>query len=122
MKKILVVEDESVIRMVLKILLKEKGHMVHEASNGEIALSLVEKNQFDLILMDLHMPVMSGYKTIKTLREKKMDMFVVAITASMTEEDKNEALELGFDDCILKNFDDNFNNQIDQFLGRALPG
>ncbi|BBM87802.1 response regulator [Candidatus Uabimicrobium amorphum] len=116
MKTILLVEDEKVIRTVLKILLEEKGHEVYEVDNGKKALSILEDKDFDLILMDLHMPVMSGFKAIRKLRENNCHTQAIAITASMTEEDKNKAVEAGFNDCIVKDFNATFNESIERFL------
>ena len=116
MKRVLLVEDEKVIRTVLKILIEEIGHEVHEVDNGEKALAAVAESEFDLILMDLHMPVMSGLKAMKKLRANNCQILTIAITASMTEEDKCKALEAGFDDCIVKDFNEQFNEHIERFL------
>lgn len=116
MKKILLVEDEKVIRTVLKILIEEKGHEVHDVDNGEKALLAVKEREFDLILMDLHMPVMSGLKAMRQLRANNCQTLTIAITASMTEQDKNNALDAGFDDCIVKDFNAHFNEYIERFL------
>ena len=116
MKRILLVEDENVIRMVLKIMLEEKGHKVDEVENGQEAIALNAENDFDLILMDLHMPVMSGFKAIRKLRENGYQKYAIAITASMTKEDHSNAVSAGFDDCVLKNFEDEFYQVIEKYL------
>lgn len=104
-KKILVVDDVSINRTLLKLMLKRYGLDVEEASNGEAALKVLESWTADMILMDLSMPVMDGIETVKAIRSNgiKNRPKIIAVTA--TQRYSREELEkVGFDDLMQKPF------------------
>jgi len=102
---ILLVEDNIANRYLVKEILKKyKGVNVDEASNGLEALDLLEKNSYDLILLDLQMPKMDGYETLRHIQEndKLKDVPVLAFTAMAFKKEIDKLLDLGFTDVILK--------------------
>ena len=105
MDKILVVDDEKSVRMVLGNLLKNEGYEVIEAENGKEALELVQKENPHVILMDIRMPVMGGLDAVKTLKgdEKTKRIPILVITAA--GESKAEAAKADVDDFLQKPFD-----------------
>jgi len=107
-KKILVVEDNEINRLVARKFLEGWGLMVDEAENGKIAIDRIKKNHYDLIIMDLQMPVMDGYKStriIKTMEQGKYaHLPIVALTASILVDVKSKVLEAGLDDYLIKPF------------------
>jgi signal transduction histidine kinase/CheY-like chemotaxis protein len=107
-KKILLVEDIEINRMVIEGLLENSGAIIIEAENGKVACDkfLQSGGDFDLIFMDIHMPEMGGYTATETIR--KMDIAsaktvpIVAMTASVFREDVEKCLEAGMNDHIGK--------------------
>lgn len=105
-KKILVVDDVSINRTLLKLMLKRYGLEVQEASNGEAAMNILESWTADTILMDLSMPVMDGIETVKAIRAKgnpNGDSKIIAVTATQRYS-KEELKNVGFDDLMQKPF------------------
>lgn len=100
--RILVVEDNAINATILISFLKRWGVLVKEAENGIHALELLRFHKFDLILMDLEMPQMDGYATIKKIRETDTKIPVLAFTASLLEDMESLINEAGFDDYVLK--------------------
>ena len=105
-KRILVVEDNKVNRVIFSLMLKNLQVVVDEAENGLDALALIEKNKYDLVLMDIQMPVMDGPATLETIRRKYGDAIpVIALTAAAFKSEVIHLLNLGFSDCITKPID-----------------
>ena len=104
---VLLVEDNKVNILVASKFLQNWGANLDVAENGEIAVSKVKEKSFDLILMDLQMPVMDGYTATTTIRSFNKEIPIIALTASVMLEKKDKALELGMNDYILKPFDPN---------------
>ncbi len=105
-KKILIVEDNKVNRVIFSLMLKNLHAYVDEAENGLDALELIEKNQYDLVLMDIQMPVMDGPSTLANIRKKYGDDIpVIALTAAAFKSEVIHMLNLGFADCITKPID-----------------
>lgn len=102
-KTILVADDKSSVRNLVRDYLESEGFRVVVASNGEDALYSARKEKPDLILLDIMMPGMSGYEFLKTYR-KERETPVILLTAKMEETDKVLGLELGADDYITKPF------------------
>ncbi len=102
--RILVVEDIADNRRLLIEILTAIGFEVKEATNGVEALCLWENWNPHLIFMDLRMPVMDGFTTIKLIREKpqSQDTIIIALTASVFNEEKDQVLKIGCDDFIGK--------------------
>ncbi|MFY8021711.1 MAG: response regulator [Bacteroidia bacterium] len=104
--KILIVEDNKMNQIVTNQLLKKWNASTNSAYNGSEALNILEENNFDLILMDLQMPVMDGYETTKKIKEQKKwnKIPIIALTADAFPEIKKQALEVGMDEFITKPF------------------
>ncbi len=103
MKKILVIDDKSNVRTLVREYLTEQGFMVSTAENGQIALYTARQEKPDLILLDIMMPEMDGFEFIRIYR-KESDTPIILLTARMEESDKVVGLELGADDYITKPF------------------
>jgi len=104
MQRILIVEDEPNMRMGLKDNLEFEGYEVATAADGEEGLSLIVNNLFDLIILDVMMPKISGFDVCKRVREKGIRTPIILLTAKGEEIDKIVGLELGADDYITKPF------------------
>ena len=102
--KVLLVEDNEINMELANELLSNNGIMVELAYDGQEALNLINKNRFDLVLMDCQMPVMDGYETTRKIRadERLRDIPVLAMTANAMTGDKRKALEAGMNDHIAK--------------------
>ncbi len=103
---ILVVEDESDIRELISFTLTFSGFEVISATNGEEALELAAEDSFDLILLDVRMPSLSGYDTCRKMRKMKRskDTPIVFLSAKGQEQDMQAGLAAGADQYILKPF------------------
>lgn len=104
MAKILVVEDEMHMRIGLKDNLEFESFEVDLAEDGQKGLDLLEKNSYDLILLDVMMPKMSGFDVCKQARKSGVTTPIIFLTAKGEEIDKVLGLELGADDYITKPF------------------
>lgn len=103
--KILIVEDDKVNLMVLALMLKEKGHLVESAINGSEALLLHANNQYDVIFMDIQMPIMDGIEATLKIREREGEgrhTPIIALTAYALAGDRERFLSYGFDEYIPK--------------------
>jgi CheY-like chemotaxis protein len=125
-KKILIVEDNEINRLVARKFLEGWGLIVDEAENGKIAVELVRKNPYDLIIMDLQMPVMDGYQAtriIKTMNQGRYARIpIVALTASILVDVKSRVKEAGLDDYLIKPFNaPDLNRMITNFLMQKNP-
>lgn len=103
MAKILVVDDESKIREVIREYAEFDGHAVDEAEDGMQAISRVKENNYDIIILDIMMPKLDGYSTCKEIKKLK-DIPVIMLSARSEEYDKLFGFELGVDDYIVKPF------------------
>jgi len=103
MKKILVVDDKSNVRTLVREYLTEQGFLVATAENGQMALYAARHEKPDLILLDIMMPEMDGFEFIRTFRNE-CHTPIILLTARMEESDKVVGLELGADDYITKPF------------------
>jgi two-component system KDP operon response regulator KdpE len=101
--RILVVDDEPQIRRVLKSALSGQGYEVFDARTGEEALHLFRERRFDLLLLDVNMPGMSGLETCRQIRPTS-DVAIIMLTVRDAEQDKVDALDAGADDYITKPF------------------
>ena len=100
-RNILVVDDEKEIADLLEIHLMSQDYDVTKAHTGAECIELLNKNKFDLILLDVMMPKMDGLETLKRIRESS-NVPVIMVTAKTTEKDKIQGLTLGADDYITK--------------------
>jgi len=105
---ILVVDDDELNQRMMRLLLKREGHLVECVSNGLEALNAVKSQTFDIVLMDLQMPVMDGVEASRRIREWEESgghTFIVALTASYLPERGRELFEAGIDNYMSKPFD-----------------
>jgi CheY-like chemotaxis protein len=105
--KILIVEDEVLIRTLLNEYLSNSPHRITNAINGQEAVELVQSNEFDLVIMDLRMPVMDGYSATQKIRSWETRQFrkplpIVALSASVMVEDVEQCLSSGFNSHLGK--------------------
>ena len=103
MIKILIVDDEEMIRAVLREYVEFEGNQAYEASDGMEAVRLCRENDYDLILMDIMMPHLDGFSAVKEIKKTK-DIPVIMLSARGEEYDKLFAFELGVDDYVTKPF------------------
>ncbi|MET0316156.1 MAG: response regulator [Rhodococcus fascians] len=103
-RRILVVEDTPLNMKLVREVLQFKGYHVLEATSGEEGLRIAETDRPDLILMDLQLPGMDGYETLRRLRESALapDVKVVAVTAFAMAEDRARVAAAGFDGYVEK--------------------
>ena len=102
--RVLIVEDNEINASILRNFLRKWQIQVKEAITGIHALELIKYHKFDLILMDLEMPEMNGYQTLKIIREKNIEIPVIAFTATLLENMESLVTEAGFTDYMLKPF------------------
>ncbi len=102
--KILLAEDNMINQMVALEMLKDAGYEVELAENGQEALDRLEHGSWDLVLMDIHMPVMDGTEAVKIIRsQKKYDSIpIIAVTANVVKKDHERYLKLGMNEVITK--------------------
>lgn len=105
MKRILVVDDEDKMRRLLELSLKNLGHAVIQAEDGEAALAAFDESPCDLVLTDLRMPRLDGLGLLKALRERGAEVAVIVLTAYGTIESAVEAMKLGASDYIIRPFE-----------------
>ncbi|MEQ9166882.1 MAG: response regulator transcription factor [Fulvivirga sp.] len=104
MANILIVEDEPAMQLGLKDNLQFEGYNVTIASDGQTGLDKILTNQFDLVLLDVMLPNISGFDVCKNARSKGIDTPIILLTARGEEIDKVLGLELGADDYMTKPF------------------
>lgn len=105
---ILVVDDDELNRYLMHILLSREGHHVEVASNGLEAFNIVKSKKFDIVFMDLQMPIMDGVEASQKIREWEsggVSTFIVALTASYLPERGEKLFEAGIDNYIPKPFE-----------------
>jgi two-component system KDP operon response regulator KdpE len=101
--RILVVDDDPQIRRVLKVALSGQGFEVDDAKDGETALQKLRQLRFDLVLLDINMPGMSGLEVCRTIRTAS-EIAIIMLTVRDNERDTVEALDAGADDYVTKPF------------------
>jgi len=105
-RRILLVEDNAVNRLVAQLLLEKRGHRVVVAGNGREALDLLAQQSIDLVLMDVQMPEMGGIEATEALREKEkrtgQRLPVVAMTAGAMKGDEERCRQAGMDGYVVK--------------------
>ena len=120
---ILYVEDNADNRSLVRRVLESEGYSVTEAANANQALTSLQNNQPNLILMDINMPTTDGYALTSQIRAlpnfKKIP--IIAVTANVMRGDRERSLEAGCDGYIQKPIDiDTLTQQIERYLARSL--
>lgn len=111
MKKVLIGEDSSVIQNLAKKILEFQNFEITSAKNGQEVLNHLEKSKFDVVLLDINMPVMDGMDCVKAIRANKNEsiakMPVIAITGNARNYTKEDFEQAGFNEMLAKplNFD-----------------
>jgi CheY-like chemotaxis protein len=104
-KKILVVEDNSINQMLVRHSLSKSGFIVDVANNGSHALTFIESNKYDVILMDLFMPELDGYQTTKIIRDElHLSLPIIAMTALAIKGEIEKCMDLGMNGYVSKPF------------------
>jgi two-component system, OmpR family, KDP operon response regulator KdpE len=101
--RVLIVDDDLSFRRVVRTMMAAKGYEVSEARNGTEALEHVRAAKYDLLLLDINMPEMTGVEVCREIR-KTSEVPIIMLTVRNTESDKVEALDAGADDYITKPF------------------
>jgi PAS domain S-box-containing protein len=105
--KVLVVEDVLLNQLLIKIILLDFGFDIEMADNGKIAIDLLQNNEYDIILMDLQMPVMNGFETTLYIRNVlNSNIPIIALTADVTTADVEKCTAVGMNDYISKPIDE----------------
>ncbi len=107
MPKILCVDDSKIVLTVLEAILVPSGHQVILSESGEEALKIISQQKFDLVLLDVNMPGLSGFEVCKRIKddERYRNIPVVLMTGSKAKEDRIKGIEAGAEDFIRKPFD-----------------
>lgn len=102
---ILIVEDEQRLAEILQKQLHESGFTSDIASDGYVGRRLMEKNAYDLVILDINLPLMNGYELCKEIRKFNVSIPIIMLTALGTSDNKLIGFESGADDYVLKPFD-----------------
>lgn len=109
--KLLIVDDDAIIRMVIEKFALRKGWKVNLAEDGKAALDAYQKQKFDIIIMDCQMPVLDGYKTTGEIRQLESQRGthtpIISLTANALEGVRETCLNAGMDDYLTKPVDAN---------------
>jgi two-component system alkaline phosphatase synthesis response regulator PhoP len=104
-RRILLVEDEPTLAMALMDRLEAEGYAVDGASTGELALERAANDTFDLVMLDIMLPGQDGFEVCRQLRQQRLDIPILMLTARSLILDKVVGLKLGADDYVTKPFD-----------------
>ncbi|CAN1556021.1 Signal transduction histidine kinase, dimerisation/phosphoacceptor domain [Flavobacteriaceae bacterium] len=103
--KVLVVEDNHINQLITKKTIEKNNYTCIVVDDGYKALEILENEEFDIILMDINMPLMNGFETSRRIREKGIETPIIALTAFDKNEITDEALQSGMNDIIVKPFE-----------------
>lgn len=101
MKKILIAEDNDSNYILMTYILK-KYYQFERAKNGQEAVEMAENGEYDIVLMDIKMPVMDGLEATKAIKESLPDLPIIALTANAFDSDRQLAMEAGCNDFLSK--------------------
>ena len=118
-KQILLLEDDSFFRRLIRGYLEGDGYKVTTAEDGKIGLDRLDETEFDLIVSDLEMPVMDGWDFLKHVRQgtHQQDVPAMALTSLDTDKDRKRAMECGFDRYEVKLDRQRFLTTVAELLG-----
>ena len=124
--RVLLVEDNEINQLYASTLLRNLGCVCDIAGDGSIALQKLANEKYDLVLMDIQMPVLDGYETARTIRqsgEAYAHLPIIAITANASEQDRQKSLEAGMNDQLSKPFrPDDLRIVLERFAGGSHAG
>jgi CheY-like chemotaxis protein len=103
--KVLVVEDNKINQMVTRKILENNNFKVQVVDDGIAALGVLQKKKFDMILMDINMPIINGFETTRRIRATGNDTPIIALTAYDKGEITEDAISSGMNDIIIKPFE-----------------
>ena len=107
MARILVIDDQELVRLAIRVALEEKDHEVVEAENGEVGFNLQKDHSFDVVVTDMLMPVQEGIETITQLKENFQNLKIIAISGRARANGVDHlkaAVDLGADKVLAKPF------------------
>ena len=106
MYKVLIVEDDPMVAMINEQFVSRHKDftVVEKCGDGESALEFLEENKVDLVIMDVYMPVMDGFETLRQIRKRQIEVDVIMVTAANETEALKEGLHLGVVDYLVKPF------------------
>lgn len=117
MSKMLVVDDNPQNLYLARFLLEQGGHEIIEAYNGQEAVDKVKSDVFDLVLMDIQMPIMDGLEATRLIKDMKPEQIVVALTAKVMSGDREAILGAGCDGVVEKPIEPtNFLSRVEGYL------
>lgn len=104
--KILVAEDNPLNQKIATILLQKQGAEVTTVFDGQAAVNELKSKPYDVVLMDIHMPIMDGYEATRIIREEIHSIIpVIALSASDFDDEKKLCIDAGMNECITKPFE-----------------
>jgi CheY-like chemotaxis protein len=119
--KLLIVDDQEYNILILKKILSDWNIQIEVASNGREAVDKVKTEVYDVVLMDLQMPIMGGYEAAKEIRKFNEDLPIIALTASATEGIEAEVFASGMTDYVSKPFNpDDLYQKLKQQISKCL--
>ncbi|MFN4235552.1 MAG: response regulator transcription factor [Bacteroidia bacterium] len=104
MAKILLVEDEEHLSDVIRFNLELEGHNIQECNNGKLAIQFINKDVFDLYILDVMLPELNGFDICQYIRDKQIQKPILFLTAKNEAADRIKGLKLGADDYLAKPF------------------
>jgi len=117
MSKILIADDNAQNLYLARFLLENKGHEIEEVVNGALAVEAAEKDYYDLILMDIQMPVLDGLEATRQIKSKDNAPVIVALTAKAMSGDAEDILAAGCEGYIVKPIESrNFSSQVESYI------
>lgn len=122
MYKVLIVEDDPMVAMINEqFVSRHKDFVVaHKCNDGKSALEYLENNDVDLIILDVFMPYMDGFETLRQIRKKQISVVVIMVTAANEREQLKEGLHLGVVDYLVKPFTfERFKVALDKFIAQS---
>jgi DNA-binding NtrC family response regulator len=103
--RVLVVDDEDTLRTVLSQELKGEGYDVETAADGQLAIDTLKEKQFDLVLLDIKMPNVSGFEVLKYIKQDHPSLKVIMLTGFADLKNAIESKKLGAEDFVSKPYD-----------------
>jgi two-component system alkaline phosphatase synthesis response regulator PhoP len=120
--RILLVEDEEQIRKLMKMNLELEGYEVVTADNGRSAINIIDNQYFDLLILDVMLPEISGFQICESVRLKNSKVAIMIVSAKDSSQDRITGLKLGADDYITKPFNlEELLLRVNNLLKRSVP-